>query len=52
MTDEEYLRQRIDDLEKAVLDESLPMKLRKNQAFALLNYRQELELVLIKKNIQ
>ena len=52
MTDEEYLRQRIDDLEKAVLDESLPMKLRKNQAFALLNYRRELELVLLKKNIQ
>lgn len=43
MTDEEYLRKRIEDLENAVLDSSLPMKLRKNQAFALLTYRQELE---------
>ena len=51
MTDEEYLRRRIEDLEKAVLDESLPMKLRKNQAFALLGYRRDLESVL-KKDTQ
>lgn len=50
MTNEEYLRQRIDDLEKAVLDDSLPMKIRKNQAFALLDYRHELNIVLSKKD--
>ena len=43
MTNEEYLRQRIKDLENAVLDSSLPMKMRKNQAAALLNYRLDLE---------
>lgn len=43
MTDEEYLRQRIEDLENAVIDSSLPMKVRKNQAYALLGYRQDLE---------
>lgn len=43
MTNEEYLRQRIKDLENAVLDSSLPMKMRKNQAAALLNYRNDLE---------
>lgn len=46
MTDEEYLRKRIEDLENAVLDSSLPMKLRKNQAYALLGYRQDLEKIL------
>ena len=43
MTNEEYLRSRIKDLENAVLDTSLPMKQRKNQAFALLGYRMDLE---------
>lgn len=43
MTNEEYLRRRIDDLENAVLDETLPMPVRKNQARALLNYRHDLE---------
>ena len=43
LTNEEYLRSRIKDLENAVLDSSLPMKLRKNQAFALLSYRLDLE---------
>jgi len=43
MTNEEYLRNRIKDLENAVLDETLPLKIRKNQAFALLNYRLDLE---------
>lgn len=51
MTREEYLRQRINDLEKAVLDESLPMKIRKNQAAALLSYRHDLECELSKKSL-
>lgn len=46
MTDEEYLRKRIEDLENAVIDSSLPMKLRKNQASALLSYRQELQKII------
>lgn len=43
MTTQEYLKQRIKDLEDNVCDESLPLKFRKNQAFALLNYRRDLE---------
>ena len=43
MTTEEYLRQRIKDLEKNVCNSSLPLKFRKNQAFALLNYRDDLQ---------
>lgn len=43
MTNEEYLRQRIKDLENAVLDNTLPLKQRKNQAAALLSYRLDLE---------
>ena len=43
MTDEEYLRKRIEDLENAVIDSALPMNLRKNQAAALLEYRRELK---------
>lgn len=42
MTTEEYLKQRIKDLENNVCDSSLPLKFRKNQAFALLNYRDDL----------
>ena len=36
MTTEEYLKQRIKDLENNVCDSSLPLKFRKNQAFAFL----------------
>ena len=43
MTTEEYLKQRIKDLENNVCDSSLPLKFRKNQAFALLNYRDDLK---------
>lgn len=43
MTTEEYLKQRIKDLEKNVCNSSLPLKFRKNQAFALLNYRDDLQ---------
>lgn len=43
MTTEEYLKQRIKDLENNVCDSALPLKLRKNQAFALLNYRDDLK---------
>lgn len=43
MTTEEYLRQRIKDLENNICDSSLPLKFRKNQAFALLNYRDDLK---------
>lgn len=43
MTTQEYLEQRIKDLEKNICDDSLPLKFRKNQAFALLNYRNDLE---------
>lgn len=50
MTDEEYLQKRIDDLENAVLDSTLPMKLRKNQAYALLSYRSDLEKLLSEKS--
>ncbi len=50
MTDEEYLRKRIEDLENAVLDSSLPMKLRKNQAFALLGYREDLRTLLLRRS--
>lgn len=42
MTTEEYLKQRIKDLENNVCNSSLPLKFRKNQAFALLNYRDDL----------
>lgn len=42
MTTEEYLKQRIEDLEKNVCNSSLPLNFRKNQAFALLNYRDDL----------
>ncbi len=38
MTTEEYLKQRIKDLENNVCNSSLPLKFRKNQAFALLGY--------------
>ena len=43
MTTEEYLKQRIKDLENNICDSSLPLKFRKNQAFALLNYRDDLK---------
>lgn len=43
MTTEEYLRQRIKDLEDNICNSSLPLKFRKNQAFALLNYRDDLK---------
>ena len=43
MTTEEYLKQRIKDLEKNVCNSSLPLKFRKNQALALLNYRDDLQ---------
>lgn len=43
MTTQEYLERRIKDLEKNICDDSLPLKFRKNQAFALLNYRNDLE---------
>lgn len=49
MTTEEYLRQRIKDLENNVCDSSLPLKFRKNQAFALLGYREELRRLLNSK---
>ncbi len=42
MTTEEYLKQRIKDLEDNVCNNSLPLSYRKNQAFALLNYRDDL----------
>jgi len=42
MTTEEYLKQRIKDLENNVCNSSLPLKFRKNQAFALLGYHEEL----------
>ena len=47
MTTEEYLKQRIKDLENNVCDSSLPLKFRKNQAFALLNYRDDLKQAVI-----
>ncbi|MGN0549739.1 MAG: hypothetical protein ACI4IM_09100 [Acutalibacteraceae bacterium] len=43
MTTEEYLRQRIKDLEDNICNSSLPLNFRKNQAFALLNYRDDLK---------
>lgn len=43
MTTEEYLRQRIKDLENNICNSSLPLNFRKNQAFALLNYRDDLK---------
>lgn len=43
MTTEEYLRQRIKDLEDNICNNSLPLNFRKNQAFALLNYRDDLK---------
>lgn len=43
MTTEEYLKQRIKDLEDNVCNNSLPLSYRKNQAFALLNYRDDLK---------
>ena len=43
MTTEEYLKQRIKDLENNICDSSLPLNFRKNQAFALLNYRDDLK---------
>lgn len=46
MTTEEYLRKRINDLEDNVCDSSLPLNFRKNQAFALLIYREELRRLL------
>lgn len=49
MNKEQYLRRRIEDLKSAVLDESLPIALRKNQALALLNYKQDLDLILSEK---
>lgn len=42
MTTEEYLKQRIKDLEDNVCNSALPLNFRKNQAFALLNYRDDL----------
>lgn len=42
MTTEEYLKQRIKDLENNVCNDSLPLNFRKNQAIALLNYRDDL----------
>lgn len=43
MTTEEYLRKRIKDLEDNICNSSLPLNFRKNQAFALLNYRDDLK---------
>lgn len=50
MTNEEYLKQRIKDLERNVCDNSLPLNFRKNQAFALLLYRDELKREMNKKS--
>lgn len=50
MTTEEYLKQRIKDLENNVCDSSLPLKFRKNQAFALLNYRDDLKQALLENS--
>lgn len=50
MTTEEYLKQRIKDLENNVCDSSLPLKFRKNQAFALLNYRDDLKQAVIENS--
>lgn len=49
MTTEEYLKQRIKDLENNICNSSLPLKFRKNQAFALLGYREELRRLLNSK---
>ena len=49
MNKEQYLRLRIEDLKKEVLDDSLPLSIRKNQAFALLNYKNDLDLILSEK---
>ena len=46
MNKEQYLRRRIEDLKTAVLDESLSMEIRKNQALALLNYKHDLDIIL------
>jgi hypothetical protein len=43
MITEEYLKQRIKDLEDNICDSSLPLQFRKNQAFALLGYREDLK---------
>ena len=43
MTKVEYLKKRIEYLEKIVADESVPLKIRKNQALALLNYKLDLD---------
>ena len=50
MTTEEYLKQRIKDLENNICDSSLPLKFRKNQAFALLNYRDDLKQTVLEKS--
>lgn len=50
MTTEEYLKQRIKDLEKNVCNSSLPLKFRKNQAFALLNYRDDLQQAILENS--
>ena len=50
MTTEEYLKQRIKDLENNICDSSLPLKFRKNQAFALLNYRDDLKRTVLEKS--
>ena len=52
MTTEEYLRQRIKDLENNVCDSSLPLKFRKNQAFALLNYRDDLKQAVLENSLR
>lgn len=43
MTKEEYLKERIKYLEKFVTDNSIDLKIRKNQALALVNYKLDLE---------
>lgn len=50
MTTEEYLKQRIKDLENNICNSSLPLNFRKNQAFALLNYRDDLKHTVFEKN--